>query len=206
MISLPNNINTVGLKISGGADSSLTAYLISKYIIDNNLKIKVIPITIIEEAAPFQESFSKNVIKIIENLHNFKFEEHKIYHHKSDTDKIQVMRDIEESLRDVVDLIISGTTQYPKDIDFNTFGGNQFDGTGPSDNRIGQFTTMWDNWVYTPLINLDKRDIANIYKEHNLMDVLFPYTRSCVSPTKDFSKHCEKCWWCKERLWAFGTL
>ena len=40
------------------------------------------------------------------------------------------------------------------------------------------------------------------------MDTLFPITRSCEAWAKDeeyhIEKHCEDCWWCRERYWGFG--
>ena len=54
-----------------------------------------------------------------------------------------------------------------------------------------------------------------MYKEANLLDELYPITRSCeYDPTSNYFKniknpgigHCGKCWWCEERKWAFGTL
>lgn len=188
----------IGIKISGGADSALVAYLLAKHIIDNGLETKIFPIIIIEEDAPFQKIFATQVLDIVQGLTNYKFETAQAFLHQSGTDKIQLMRDIEFSLKNKLELIVSGTTQNPKG-EFN-------EPNGPVDNRNGEFPELWDNWIYTPLINLDKREIANLYKEHNLMESLFPYTRSCVAVTKDFTKHCGECWWCKERIYGFGKL
>ena len=55
----------------------------------------------------------------------------------------------------------------------------------------------------TPWINYDKKDIANIYKQLDIME-LFSMTRSCENKTFDFTKHCAECWWCIERKWGFG--
>ena len=59
--------------------------------------------------------------------------------------------------------------------------------------------------VYVPLINLNKRDIANKYEELALTDTLFPLTTSCES-IHPVTGHCGECWWCQERLHAFGRL
>ena len=40
------------------------------------------------------------------------------------------------------------------------------------------------------------------------MDNLFPITWSCISygDKTDYWTHpCKTCWWCKEKLWAFGS-
>jgi 7-cyano-7-deazaguanine synthase in queuosine biosynthesis len=58
---------------------------------------------------------------------------------------------------------------------------------------------------YTPFININKQSIASLYKELNILENLYPITRSCESLTLT-SGHCGTCWWCKERLWAFDKL
>jgi len=61
---------------------------------------------------------------------------------------------------------------------------------------------LYNGDVYAPYINYDKKDIARMYRDNNLMD-LFRLTLSC-SATGDLDKYCKECWWCKERYWAFG--
>ena len=55
----------------------------------------------------------------------------------------------------------------------------------------------------TPYFKFTKRDLAQKYYNYNLHNNLFPLTFSCIVNTE---KHCGKCWWCKERLWAFGRI
>ena len=58
-----------------------------------------------------------------------------------------------------------------------------------------------------PYINVDKKFVAGVYKDNDLMLKLFPYTGSCVgtaNETNGFSEPCKKCFWCKEKYWAFG--
>jgi 7-cyano-7-deazaguanine synthase in queuosine biosynthesis len=55
-----------------------------------------------------------------------------------------------------------------------------------------------------PLINIDKRGVAEHYTRLGVLEELFPVTRSCEEITTDFSKHCEVCWFCAERHWGFG--
>lgn len=59
-----------------------------------------------------------------------------------------------------------------------------------------------------PFADKDKKVVAELYNKYNLTDTLFALTRSCESFEFDetFSEHCGKCWWCKERKWAFGKL
>ena len=114
-------------------------------------------------------------------------------------DDEELMREIEATLFDsnLLDCIISGTTHEPRQ-GFNAEG-------GPDELRVGNFQQIWGS-IYTPFINMDKKDLALIYKEHNLLSTLFPITRSCITETMNFDAHCGECWWCKERIWAFGKL
>ena len=61
------------------------------------------------------------------------------------------------------------------------------------------------NNLLSPWItNLPKKEIAKLYK---ILDIenLYSMTRSCESLTV-LDAHCGECWWCKERMWAFGKL
>ena len=64
---------------------------------------------------------------------------------------------------------------------------------------------LWRGDMYFPFANLNKKDIAQLYKDNNLIDTLFPLTTSCETLDR-LDKHCGTCWWCKERQWAFGRL
>lgn len=195
--NLPD-VKRIGIKMSGGADSSLLAYLLVKHIIDNNLDIKVHPIIIIERLSPFQELFAKPIIEFIEKETGFSFENLFIFECAVDENKTKKMRQIEADLLNLeLDLIVAGTTQHPKS-GFNEPG-------GPDESRIGNFPEIWDK-IYIPFINKDKRELAELYNQYNLIETLFPMTRSCVAVTDNFDKHCGECWWCKERIWAFGKL
>lgn len=63
--------------------------------------------------------------------------------------------------------------------------------------------------LYRPYLHTTKDKIADIYKKNNLVDTLFPLTRSCenfADRTNNYTTHCEDCWWCLERKWAFGKV
>jgi len=85
-------------------------------------------------------------------------------------------------------------------------GKQQYEFTGNADDyESGRM--MW----YQPWRNWDKKAIAELYDQFGLTDSLFPLTRSCenggdVTYIDDplMETHCEQCWWCIERYWAFG--
>ena len=63
-----------------------------------------------------------------------------------------------------------------------------------------------NNIIYQPWANVDKKFVADIFKKNNLMDTLFPLTRSCVGTAKqtdNFTRECHSCFWCWEKKWAF---
>ena len=65
-----------------------------------------------------------------------------------------------------------------------------------------------EDWAH-PFTNKDKKFVAELYKSLGVLDSLYPLTRSCENnqgylPDPNNEKHCEKCWWCLERYWAFG--
>ena len=70
--------------------------------------------------------------------------------------------------------------------------------------------TPWytNSQMYQPYVNVDKKFVAGVYKDHKLMDTLYPFTSSCVGSERDteyFTKGCDKCFWCNEKKWAFET-
>lgn len=66
------------------------------------------------------------------------------------------------------------------------------------ENRLAKNTKLKSAWRL-----VDKKFIAYQYEKFGLMDTIYPLTASCVSPT-DNGDPCKKCWWCKEKYWAFG--
>ena len=61
------DVKTVSLKISGGADSAIIAYMLCEYITKERPDIKIIPITTIHSEKPFQEMYSKRIINWLTN-------------------------------------------------------------------------------------------------------------------------------------------
>jgi hypothetical protein len=62
------------------------------------------------------------------------------------------------------------------------------------------------NNMYQIFGNVDKKFVADIYRQEGLMETLYPLTRSCVGSaryTQFFEKECHDCFWCYEKKWAF---
>ena len=69
----------------------------------------------------------------------------------------------------------------------------------------------WGGFAYyiNPFFQINKKGVAKLYDQFGLTRRLFPLTYSCEGPadrTNTHTQHCGKCWWCLERVWAFGFL
>lgn len=197
--TFPIDRKNIGIKMSGGVDSSIVAFLLAKFLKEENINAKLYPIVMLEEISPFQEIFVKKILPVIEELTKFKFEDIILYHITANEDKETKTRFVEKELSSKLDLIVSGTNHQPKN---HTIIAKGF----PGEIREGLFPYLWDDYIYTPVMNIDKKEIAEIYQEYNLTETLFPLTRSCTKVTTNFDTHCGECWWCHERKWGFGRL
>lgn len=99
---------------------------------------------------------------------------------------------------------VSGMTSNPPDEEMKKY--NFYDNAERRRDK-GQNLPVFNGRVYEPLKNVDKKFVAGVYKEYNLMDELFYLTGSCVASPLDQNwtdSACGVCWWCKEKEWAFG--
>jgi hypothetical protein len=79
-----------------------------------------------------------------------------------------------------------------------------FDGAGRDKSRDSRGETHVPVVIFKPFRNINKKTVAELYEHFGVLDTLFPLTRSCEILTLDFSKHCDRCWFCLERKWGFG--
>jgi len=204
-----DTVKRIGIKVSGGADSAGVSYMIFKTIHKQNLDVEIVIITTDHTDKPYQRIFSKKVITWLQH----EFPSVKVIAHVTNDTGSMDYSDAQDVVLDKaynefkIERHYNGITQNPpREISeqFEDESIGEFD-----DTRFGKFA-QWngDNSHpgYRPFINTDKQGVASIYKQYNLLDTLFLETRSCEEVTLDFSKHCGKCWYCKEREWGFGKL
>ena len=202
IIDLPTKFKQVGLKISGGTDSAIVAYMLAKYVSEERKDITIIPITVNHEGKAYQEQFAKSIIKHLTDVFGNIFSEHHIEHcpeaSRYDSTQKRLVQSLYISKK--IQCHYVGINQNPPSevIDHWKFG--------PADNRdIGnELRPTVSHKSFRPLINIDKKGVAELYNTLGVMETLFPLTRSCEEYTDDFSKHCSTCWFCKERHWGFG--
>jgi hypothetical protein len=197
-------VNKVGIRISGGADSAIVAYMLALYKRDFRPNITLHPITCVNNLKPYQEIFAKGVIKKITELTGVPFEEHIVAEvdgeqyvkaQKRVTDKIYADR--------LVDIHFMGETMNPP-VGTEEQENWQYNGGGRDKTRDAFGDVHTPVVIYRPIRNLNKKGVKELYDHFGVLDSLYPITRSCEIHTLDFSEHCGKCWFCLERHWGFG--
>ena len=68
------------------------------------------------------------------------------------------------------------------------------------DPRITRSLNPSRGW-YQPYTNFNKQQLVGVYRQLDLMESLWPLTRSCSGPGLG---QCGECWSCEERQWAQG--
>tara|TARA_B000000609_G_C24123778_1_gene321148 strand:- start:219 stop:1028 length:810 start_codon:yes stop_codon:yes gene_type:complete len=205
-------VKVIGQWISGGADSSLLAYLLCKKIKEENLNVKYQPISV-RRGRPWNPVYAAQVLEWIENDLQIDFMlPHEIYYpplidSEMTETKIFWEKDNQNFREGKFQILYSGITlNPPKDVDIslNKERNRDDDGTEkPVETRNGL------RHYINPFFTINKKWEAEAYKDLGLLDTLFPLTRSCEGSdyeTGNYTFHCGGCWWCEERMWAFGRL
>jgi 7-cyano-7-deazaguanine synthase in queuosine biosynthesis len=205
-INLPRYVKRVGLKISGGADSAIVGYMLSKYVVTERPDIKIIPITVQQVGKNYQLIFAKNVIEFYKKEFGNIFLEHvtdiSLTKETYAITQEKLLSHLYEKKR--INFHFSGLTLNPPPELIQTTKNDSYF-IAPLDRiRTDTFKLVYAGTRCIPLINIDKKGVAELYNTLGLMDTLFPLTRSCEKFTDNFLKHCEECWHCAERFYGFG--
>lgn len=202
-IYLPLTVKTVALKISGGVDSAITGYLLTKYVHEERPDIKIQPVTVDQLGKAFQIKFAKRIIEFYkEEFGNYFLDHITGISQVEETDYTREQDKLIDNLykSKTIQAHFIGLTKNPPP---NKLHANY--GVEPPDRiRQDELHPVKRNNSYRPFVNIDKRGVAEVYKKLNLIDTLFPLTRSCETYTDDFSEHCKECWFCAERFYGFG--
>lgn len=218
---IPNDVfleknNTLGIWFSGGADSSILCYLLAKKIKENNLDYKIQPVTVLKRDNDTAHYDVLNFIKKDLNCADIFLD---IIIHNPANEKEYNDSFFDLRLKHVVEgkykYIYSGINQSPNIEDYSN-GWEMFPEIqnirGPEITKLKILSGVIDfngkDYEFgdiRPFVNMDKKEIANLYKQYELLDSLFPLTNSC-NYHGPANSHCETCWFCRERLWAFGKF
>lgn len=193
---------TLAIRFSGGADSSILLYLMAKYF-DNRIYVY----TMSDAATKYSTGIlaERALEKILELTNNKNIVYRPVFAERK-TKEILTNTILQKAQEDKVDWMYAAISKKPPTEVENRFtvkcGSDDADFRNPNLN----IPTVWKKEkVYVPFINIDKSCIRSLYESENMLDDLFPHTFSCTENEVE-QIHCGKCWWCQERLWAFGRL
>lgn len=198
---IPVDKTKVGIKLSGGTDSAILCYMLAAYCKESRPDVVIHPITFVSDGKPYNMIFASEIVKKISQLLDFhNFGEHYFTNVRTNSASENTY-DQEEYLDNLyldnkIDIHFNGVTLSPDALNIK--------GLPPDRVWTGVKKPQSIFTVRTPFINTDKKGVYEHYVNLGVLESLFPLTRSCEKFTDDFSKHCEECWFCKERFWAFG--
>ena len=205
--NLPAQYKNIGLKISGGADSAIVAYMLAKYIAEERPDMTIIPITVTHAQKNYQVEFSKKVMDFIEKQFDIKFGQQYVSMAAGEDDYTETQNRLVDKLfaDNTIDCLYMGLTRNPPMEVMMTFAPMVIEAGFPDRNHTKPKSQKISITRYAPLINMDKKEVAALFNQFDLIDTLFPLTRSCEDFVTEFNEHCKiRCFHCHERFWGFG--
>jgi len=208
----------IGIRLSGGADSAILFAMLCETIISNGDESfsTIYPLTMNYTPKPFNVDYSKRVIKFIKECYPTVNIADTTYYTsngpESDYADAQKRCEVQMYKDGIITIIFGGVTQNPPidDIEYKEIlesmdESNERDYARDATRINRELFIGYTGLLHAnPFIAMHKRDVNNMYELLSLKNSLLPITRSCES-FKNFDTPCKECWWCKERLWGFGT-
>ena len=200
-LSYEGKARKIGLLVSGGADSAMALYVLSKHILDCDKdkrfsKSIIVPMHGWDQRRinVYSPDSAKDVIKVVKKLipeapiknlqicgyYKEKGEEKAKYHNPFAYMLVK---------ENIIDVYYSGSTKQPEEHVMKKLKMEDLKRTEALQRRKG------------PMGSYTKRELALLYKDYGLMEDLFPVTVSCIG---DRPYPCKTCWWCLEKHDAFG--
>jgi len=212
-IPLNSKWNTVGIQVSGGLDSALLLYLTAKAIQENNLDIKIQPISVFIPSKVKNIASTEAIIAKVRELTEADFikdglifdmpeEETTTHDGKKDKFFVDMIDRLFKSKK--IDFVFNGNTKNPP-VQFRKNWKNDEYRQKNRDNAMSIYNSYLGA---SPHYNIDKADIINLYLQHDIFDQIVPLTCSCDENIdyihrKKLNVPCGSCWWCEERNYGF---
>ena len=193
-IDVDIHTGNIGISVSGGADSAILLYMLMKY---SSGTIHVYTCSS-KEKNRVSPHIALDVIGKCIDLTG----KQDVHHHTYFVEKQTYQSWINGLINKPVDVMYTGVTALPPDHVLATFS-SQNDLYSKRDPN--QVRPVRQGKFYMPFFNLNKQQVCEVYKDLDMLEELYPLTRSCED-LKLTSGHCGSCWWCEERKWGFGKL
>lgn len=208
------------LDVSGGADSSLLLYMLIQHLKEtnqNDVEVNLLTMAF-DKKGRWTARYATNIIDfVIDKTETDYIKNHWVFYRKTpESTYIPQMEDHYIEVENIT-LLMNGRTANPPlgEIVTNYKGESiLLTETSPAPERnVNRNAKVYIHrpnlTIYRPFVNLHKKQIKDLYEKYNLLDSLFPLTRSCEGfdyETKNYTTSCGRCWWCLERKWAFGEF
>jgi len=213
----------IGIKLSGGADSSIIYYMLCEHTKDKDVDIYVLSIG--TPVKPWYPDGAKRVIDIVGKMTG-KYPKEHLINMVPHSEYVIGQDKLAEKLRNEygVDVIYSGLTMNVENNKFQNvlMSNKELWNLNETDikNRLATRDKSRDYKVnkkqipWRPFGHGDKMTTYEAYKINNMIDELYPYTYSCERmdvPIEEYKGienmvHCNRCYFCFERWYAFGRL
>jgi len=221
----------IGIGLSGGADSALLAFLICELAKESSPTIHVINHVRCWKTKPWQQDNANAVYNwMFQQFYHMKFVRHTNfiapeleygnmgagltdeYGKRVSGDNIQQRAYAEYTCKSHgIEAYYNAVTRNPRDVDFQ--GMTERDIERTSENTHLEIMQHMDVWALHPFRFVEKDWVIKQYIRLGLENLL-KITRSCEGEFEglDYTTYnlgqqvpvCDKCFWCKERIWAFG--
>lgn len=195
----------IAVWVSGGTDSAFTLWYLSKCISESPYCnfVKILPVHGFNTAGEDSVTAAVSIVKYVqEEFSNLEIYDTHIFNY-SLTDYINENkgtyhnRAMSKLKSEGWHYFITGMTANPPyDVMKEN---NMLDDREPDRDKDYNTKGKKTEYQHRPFQFVDKSFIAAMYKKYNLEE-LFTFTSSCVN----FNPPCKRCWWCKEKKWAFG--
>lgn len=174
-----NDVDRIGVMLSGGMDSALLLYLLGKHTTN---EIKCFTVKKHDGADLYVDGIVDWInIKLQKNIpYSFRVGNPNLHHE-------QIIVNALYLVRNECEVVYLAGNKYPENILPN----------GPRRIRVGTGKS-----VRQPFFDYFKTDILRTYVHDDILDLL-QFTHTC---TEQCSGRCNVCWQCKERQWAFNEL
>jgi|ETNmetMinimDraft_13_1059891.scaffolds.fasta_scaffold71565_2 7-cyano-7-deazaguanine synthase in queuosine biosynthesis len=208
------DVTNIDIWCSGGIDSTLLLYMIVKKMQEENHPGTLQPICVDRRKEVLT---TKIVIDKIIELTQFKnINELIIVDHIDDDLKVPIEKyELERATEGKTQLTYTGINKNPPP-DWPKEDVLEEDVRGENAVRILEYYSInvagnkeFEQWWKFPLISTNKKEIAKLYKEYNLLDNLLPLTVSCsrcgaYGKYNTWPEPCGKCRQCKQKFWGFN--
>ena len=231
VIPLTRVHKNIAIRLSGGPDSAIIYYAICNFYKDD-LTTNIFPMTMASPLRPHSIKKATDVINTVAKLTGrYPTQHYTVFHFAHNVNNEWPINSIEYTKsQEELESMVFNTKQIDAryaglsincPIDELTTMVNQFDNSidyqkslatrdqsrdVPTEAPVCKLDNIT---MYLPFAHHDKRTVFQVYKDYDVVESLYPVTWSCENDMQmqsDNPLHCGTCYFCLERIYAFGKI